>query len=223
MGGAVEALLIGAVATAIAWATWYFQDARRLRRALVAAKAWPIGELPENATGRVIGEVQPLERVLESPLTGRACVYYVVTVDVRRSNDRWSSWRTVITKREGAPFLLHDASGRAIVDPAGAEVVLASAVHSRSGTFDDATPAEEAFLARYDHASTTWGLSGIRFTEAVIAPGAFVAVLGAGVREPDPAARPAEGYRSGPPTRLRLTSSRQHPLVIGDDPSTVQR
>ena len=220
----MEALLIGAIATAIAWASWYFREARRLGRALCAAKAWPIGELPESATGRVIGEVQPLDRVLESPLTGRACVYYVATVEERRSNGRWGAWTTLITEREGAPFLLHDDSGRAIVDPDGAEVALASAVRSRSGTFDDATPAEEAFLSRHGHASKTWGLNrSIRYTEAVIEPGAIIAVLGSGVREPDPEARPAEGYRSAPPTRLRLTSSRQHPLVIGDDPSTVQR
>jgi hypothetical protein len=218
----MEALLIGAIAAAIGWASWYFQEARRLGRALRAAKAWPIGELPESTAGRVIGEVHPLERVLESPLTGRACVYYVATVEER--DVRWGAWTTLVTERKGAPFLLHDDSGRAIVEPGGAEVALAFPIRSRSGTFDDATPAEEAFLARHGHASKTWGLRrSIRYTEAVIEPGAMIAVLGAGVREPDPEARPAEGYRSAPPTRLRLTSSRQHPLVIGDDPSTVRR
>ncbi len=220
----MEALLIGTIAAVIGWASWYFRESRRLKRALRAARAWPIGELPESTFGRVIGEVHPIDRVLEGPLTGRACVYYVATVEERRSNGRWGSWTTLITRREGAPFLLDDGSGRAIVDPDGAETALVSERRSRSGTFNDATPAEEAFLARHGHASKTWGLNrSIRYTEAVIEPGAIIAVLGSGVREPDPEAKPAEGYRSAPPTRLRLTSSRQHPLVISDDPTTTRR
>jgi hypothetical protein len=48
-----------------------------------------------------------------------------------------------------------------------------------------------------------------------------VAILGSGIREPDPKGLPSEGYRSAPPTRLRLTSSPQYPLAISDDPLTT--
>lgn len=52
--------------------------------------------------------------------------------------------------------------------------------------------------------------------------GEVVAVLGSGVHEGDPTGMPPGGYRSAPPTRLRLTSSPRFPLVISDDPSTTQ-
>ena len=88
---------------------------------------------------------------------------------------------------------------------------------------DDATPAAEAFLARHGHAGKRWMFNkNLRYIEAVIEVGETVSVLGSGVREGDPMALPPEGYRSAPPTRLRLTSSPRFPLVISDDPSTTQ-
>jgi hypothetical protein len=215
----MEALVILTAAAAIGWATWYFRTPNRIKRQLRATRVWEIGELPENAVGRVIGEVRALDRVLEAPLTGRACVYYVTKVEEQRSTGRGSTWTTLIKERAGVPFLLDDGSGRAIVDPEGAEVALELDSRSRSGTFDDASPAEEAFLERHGRSSKGFLFNKtIRYTEAVIKPGESISVLGSGVREPDPQGTPAEGYRAEPPTRLRLTSSHQHPLVISDDP-----
>jgi hypothetical protein len=216
----MEILVIGAAMAVVGVGFWYFSAANRLKRELRAARVWPIGELPENTIGRVIGEAHPIDRVLEGPLSGRACVYYVARVEEEGSN----SWKTVIEEHDGVPFLLDDGSGRAIVDPVNAEVVLTFDSDSSSGTFDDATRTEEAFLAKHGRSSTGWVFNKkLRYTEAIIEPGETIAVLGSGVREPDPQAMPGEGYRSAPPTRLRLTSSRQHPLRISDDPSTTQR
>jgi hypothetical protein len=93
---------------------------------------------------------------------------------------------------------------------------------SRSGTFDDPTPTQLAFLAKYGGESKGWLFNKkLRYIEPVIEPGERIAVLGSGVREPDPQGRPAEGYRSAAPTRLRLTSTPHPPLVISDDASTT--
>lgn len=58
----------------------------------------------------------------------------------------------------------------------------------------------------------------LHYREAVIEIGETVSVLGSGTREPDPDAPPSAAYRDGSRTRLRLTSSKQHPLCITDDP-----
>ena len=208
----------------IALASWYWSGPQRVKRQLRGARPWRIGELPENTLGKVIGAAQPLEHVLRGPLTGRPCVYYIAKVEQLHSTGRSSYWRTIVSESEGVPFVLVDETGRAIVDPTAAKMALDFDSRSSSGTFDDATPIEEAFLTKYGVTSRGWVFNkSIRYTEAIIGVGELVAVLGAGVREPDPNAAPAEGYRSAPPTRLRLTSSSMYPLVISDDPSTTQR
>jgi hypothetical protein len=194
------------------------------KRKLRKAKAYAIAELPESVAGRVIGQAQVLGETLTGPLTGRTCVYYIAKVEQRRSNGRSTYWRAIITEQRGVPFMLVDATGRAIIDPGSAELALDFDNRSTSGTFDDATSIEEAFLARHGQKSQGWVFNkGLRYREAVIEIGETIAVLGSGVREPDPdAVQAAAGYREGPPTRLRLTSSPKFPLIISDDPSTTR-
>ncbi len=209
---------IAIVALVVSWVMRYYSAENRLKRTLRAVRVWPIGELPEDTLGRVIGEAQPIDRVLQSPLTGRPCVYYDARVEEHESGE----WHTRFAERGGVPFLLTDPSGHAIVDPSCAEIALTFDSDSRSGTFDDPTPAEAAFLAKHGGESKGWIFNKkLRYIEAVIEPGERVAVLGSGIREPDPQGTPTEGYRSAAPTRLRLTSSPQHPLGISDDPSTT--
>lgn len=207
------------VALAAAWVANHFSAENKLKRTLRSERVWPIGELPEDTLGRVIGEAQPVDRVLQSPLTGRPCVYYVARVEECSSQ---GNWIPKFEEADGVPFLLTDPSGHAIVDPSSATIALTFDSDSRSGTFDDPTPAEAAFLAKVGGEGKGWLLNKkLRYTEAVIEPGERIAVLGSGIREPDPHGKRAEGYRSAAPTRLRLTSSPRHPLAISDDPSTT--
>ena len=200
-----------------------FSKSARLKRKLRAAKAWAIGDLPEDTLGRVVGQARPLANTLQGPLTGRACVYYVATVEEQRSNGRSSYWKTIITESQGVPFLLEDPTGRAVVDPTSAEVALDFDGKSSSGTFHDANQIQEAFLTKYGKTSSGWVFNkSLRYREAMIEVGETIAVLGQGVREPDPNAPPEDAYRGAPRTQLRLTSSAQFPLVISDDPTTTQ-
>jgi hypothetical protein len=215
---------VAVIVFALALVAWFFSSEKRIKRKLRAAQKWAIGELPENTIGRVIGEVQPLDRTLTAPLTGRACVYYVAKVEQYRSNGRSGGWRTIIRETDGVPFRLVDHTGHAIVDPTKAQVALTFDDKTMSGTFDDATPIEVAFLTKHGKTSEGWLFNKkLRYTEAVVDLGETIAVLGSGVREGDPMAMPPGDYRSAPATRLRLTSSARFPLVISDDPSTTQR
>jgi hypothetical protein len=203
--------------------SWYFSHGARLKRQLKAAKPWALAELPEDTHGRVIGQAYPLGEQLVGPLTGRPCVYYIATVEEQRSTGRSTYWKTIASETRGVPFMLQDGSGRAIVDPNGAQVALDFDGNSKSGTFDPADPVQEAFLSRHGAKSQGWVFNkSLRYREAMIEVGEMIAVLGSGVREADPNAPPEAAYRGSPPTRLRLTSSPKFPLVISDDPSTTR-
>jgi len=214
------ALLVVGVAGFAAWAFWYYSDEQQIRRTLRKTPTKRIQELRDDELGKVVGRARGLSETLESPLTYRRCVYFIAVVEEHRSSGKSSYWKTIIRETRGVPFMLEDDSGRAIIDATAARVSLDFDGKSQSGTFDDPTPAEQAFLARHGQKGQGWIFNkGLRYREAVIEDGETIAVLGAGTREPDPDAPPTEAYRGDVPTRLRLTSSRKYPLVISDDPS----
>jgi hypothetical protein len=220
----VELALLGiALAGLVGWAFWYFSENQTIRRQLRKTPTKRIQELRDDELGKVVGRARGTGEVLTAPLSGRLCVYFVATVEERRSTGKSSYWKMIIRETRGVPFMLEDDGGRALVDATAARIAIDFDGKSQSGTFDDPTPAEHAFLARHSQRGQGWVFNRtLRYREAVIADGETIAVLGAGTREPDPDAPPTEAYRGEAPTRLRLTSSRKHPLVISDDPAVAK-
>jgi hypothetical protein len=215
-------VVIGIGLVAFIGVGWYFSPSNRLKRELRGAPRYSLGELPEQTRGRVVGSAQSLEQTLEAPLTGRACLYFVVTVEQHHSTGRSSYWKTIIREEQGVPFMLTDGTGKAIVDPRSAKVALDVDGRGDSGTFDSPSERESAFLARHGTTGQGWVFNKrLRYREAVIEIGETVAILGAGIREPDPTAPPAEAYRGEQPTRVRMTSSPRFPLLISDSPDTT--
>lgn len=211
------------VIVVIAICSWYFGAHAKLKRQLKQARPWTLSELPEDTHGRVIGQTRALDQQLAGPLTGRPCVYYIAMVEEQRSTGRSSYWRTIAQETRGVPFMLEDGTGRAIIDPNGAQVALDFDGNSKSGTFNAADPVQEQFLARHGQKTQGWVFNRtLRYREAMIEIGETIAVLGSGTREPDPYAAPEAAYRGAPATRLRLTSSPRFPLIISDDPSTTR-
>lgn len=197
---------------------FYFSKAARLKRQLKAAKRWPISELPEDTLGKVVGRARAVDQTLTAPISGKSCVAYEVTV--RQQSGKHST--QIIHEVVSVSFMLEDESGTALIDPRGSNLVLTFDTTTRSGTLDDATPVEEAFLARHGKESRGWMFNkGLTYCEACIELGETIAVLGSGVREPDPNAAPAAEYRGTQPTRLRLNNARSLKLLISDDPGTT--
>ncbi len=197
-----------------------FNPASRLKRQLRGAPRFALAELSEATLGRVVGRAAVLRDQLTAPLTGRACVHYIAKVEQQQGK----SWRTIITEERGVPFVLDDGTGRAIVEAQHARIALDFDSRSSSGTFDDPTEIERAFLDKHGQTGQGWIFNKqLRYREAIIEVGETVAVLGAGTREPDPEAAPPADYRGDQPTLLRLTSSASYPLVISDDPSTTRK
>ncbi len=207
----------------VIFAGWYWSEIPKIRRALRGARHVSIAEAPEGAVVRLQGRVMAGE-TLESPLIGRRCVYYLVLVEERVSSGKSSSWRVRIRESRGVPFVIDDGTGRALVDPSGARVDVDLDITQRSGTFDDPTPTELAFLERHGMKSTGWLLNkSLRYREGVFEVGEAIAVMCQPVREPDPDAVAAvAGYRDGPPTRLRAGGSADHPILLSDARDVTQ-
>jgi hypothetical protein len=196
--------------------------ARRLRRRFRSTPEVALEALPEDTLGRVRGTVHPLDAPpLVAPYSGRPCVSWVVELVQHVVASGEDESRSDVARREdGMPFILEHGGSRAIVDPKDAVVSLA---------FDHVADAEQ--LARENHdqnetiarylrsRSARVHVSEIR--EAVIAVGETITILGAGTREPDPSIRDEGTYRDGGNTRLRLTSSKKHPLYITDNPKIL--
>lgn len=215
----VEVLVIGGAvgATAFALIRSYYSSASRHLRALRRKEIWPIGELPDGTVGRMIGTVRAAGATLKAPVTGRACVCYHLTVSTNTEDAH-----TIISDQQGVPFVLEDDSGRALVDPEGAALERYRAHDDDASTTRGATKQQLDLLEAYGQKDL--GLEvPLRFREEIVEIGEDICVAGAGVRDADPDAVPAEGYRTAPATRLRIASSPRFQILITDAPFEAAR
>lgn len=211
------AVVLVLIMSAVVFVLWYFSKNQRIKRELAAARRWPIAELPESTLGRIVGAAKPIGEPLTSPLGGLKCIYYLTVVKTAGKHPK-----TVAREERSIPCVIEDESGRAVVDVEGAEMVLGEDSVTSSGTFDDATDIERAFLAKNNQSPTgTVFNRSLVYRETTISVDETIAVLGAGVREPDPDAPPTEAYRGTPTMRLRLTSTPRWKLRISDHHSTL--
>ena len=213
----------GIVALAIA-----FSPKARLKRALARLPRLDVARVADGAMVKVLGQIGYQGDPLVSPLSGRRCAYYEITVMERRSAGKQSHWVAIIKESDSRDFLLRDGTGKALVRIAGAagarRVVLHQDAHFSSGTFNDATPEIEAYLAR--HAKSSTGLlfnKSLHYAEGILEEGETVVVAGQGRWEADPDPDPGvagAGYRDSP-RRFVLTRGAQLELMVSDDPDVM--
>jgi hypothetical protein len=221
MIGAVLAIAAVVLFLALVGTSWW--EKAKLARALRRAPRIAIRALPEATRARIVGTVAA-EATLRAPLTGRTCVAYVVHVEERVSNGKTTTWTPRIHEVKSVPFTVDDGTGRALVDPGQAQLLVEMDSTTRSGPFDEATAAEAGFLERHGMAAKGWFLrKNLRYLEGVIEPGERVAVLGRAVREPDPGAvAQVTGYRDELPTRVRIGGTKEQPIIVSDRPDTTR-
>jgi hypothetical protein len=202
---------------------WY--SARiSLRRKLRNASRLSIANVSEREPAKIVGNLSYLSEPLISPLTGRSCAYYEINVEQYRSGSNNNGhWYSIIRESQGQDFMLEDGTGHAIINPIGAQMVLTIDSHTKSGSFDDPTDLERNYLISHGREGKGWVFNKkIRYREGILEANESVAVLGRGVREPDPnGVDQAGGYRSAPPMRLRMRGSQKLPLLISDDTGTL--
>lgn len=186
-----------------------FNPTAVLKRKLRKVPVSHIGSLSTGAQARITGTIAPDNLSLTSPFMQKQCAWYRTTVEEYRSHGKSSSWQQIVKEEQFTDFVLSDVTGRCRVHMQRPSVASNADIQSKSGTFDDATTAEDAFLQR--HGLSSVGLLGmnrrLRYTEMVLEVGESVTVLGrAGASsvgtitfEPDP----------------------ELGLLLSDDPSTL--
>ena len=107
-----------------------------LRRGLTAF--WRLRLIRDTPTARVrsapqgyvelAGSALPARELLRARLTGTPCCWYRWRIQERRRSGRNDRWVTLERGDAEAPFLLEDATGRCLVEPAGAELRLRARV-----------------------------------------------------------------------------------------------
>ena len=203
-------VVAAAVAVTVVGVSFVFSTDARTRWALKKVPVTPISGPRAGQLARVRGRIVAGGELLAAPLSERVCVYYVTTAEKLRSGGNSSSWQEVAREERYADFVVEDGSGALRVRMAVPRVAIVRDVHTRSGTFDDANPREEAFLRRHGLQSTS-ALLGLnltmRYIEGVLEPGEEVTALGL-VRE-EGGARVLDATEDGP-------------LILSDDPRAVQ-
>jgi hypothetical protein len=218
---------MAAVAGGAALAAWYYAPRQKILRALREVSVTPVRDAIDGELVRVVGRLRPGPRLLQAPLSGRACALFEVEVDLKVKRGKSSQWRPLIRESEAIDFFLEDDTGRALVRIAERQTALVLDHEQRSGFLDDPTPALEAYVARHGHETTGgFGLNRtLRYREGVLEPDETVAVLGRGRWEDDPdpgAARAGEGYRaSARRKRLVIEPSALSPVRVSDDPAAL--
>ena len=208
------------------YAAMYFSRQRRLMRHLRKSPLRTIAAFSEGSAAKIMGRVRLVDVALEAPLSGRQCAYYEVVVEEGGGENGWNE---LAREARGVPFFVEDDTGRALVDPHDAVVVVVvdddTGSDWGSGWGDEPTAAERALLERHGVNSKIWIFNrGLRYREGVLAPGDLVTVLGRGVRKPGAGGVHAPGGdRDVPAVRLRMQASDWQPLYISNDPSAFGR
>lgn len=203
----VFTVLVGALAI---FASIYFARDARARRKLARAPVEAIAAITPGTTARITGTIEYLDGELVAPLSKRTCAYYLVIVEEYRSSGKSGNWVEILREEQHLDFLVRDASGVAQIRMDSPHAVVVRDHKTRSGTFDDATPIEAAFLERFSKTSTNFlGLNrSLRYSEGALEFGEQLTVLGL--------ARRCEGE-----VRLVFESPPDGPLLLTDHPGTV--
>jgi hypothetical protein len=206
--------VFGVAAAAALIAAWQLSEERRLTRRMRRTPVGPVAEAVDGSPCRLVGTVAA-GRTIFAPISGRLCVAY----QIRVFEVIGEGLRHYFDDEGGIPFVIEDGTGRALVDPERARMALELDDDSTSGPHDT-TPRHAAFLAHLGRSDQRpGGRIRLQYHEGIVAPGDPVAVLGHGVREPDPAAIDRiGGYRAGAPTRLRISGTARWPVLISDRP-----
>jgi Zn-finger nucleic acid-binding protein len=159
----------------------------------------------------ISGRAQPEESLLSAPFSGLPCVFYSYAVEERVASGKNARWETIAKGTSEQPFFASDTTGRVLVVPLGAELILPDERTYRNSWLGELPPTTIAGLNRLGISTERWmGSKTLRCRESFIMPEERVYVLGTAL-EHHGASEHVEN-----PSRMYIGSSRDHEFIISD-------
>lgn len=159
----------------------------------------------------ISGQAQPVEVLLSAPFSGLPCVFYSYAVEEHVGSGKHARWEIIAKGTSEQSFFVNDSTGRVLVVPFGAELIMPDERTYRNDWFKELPPLAIAGLNRLGVSTERWiGSKTLRCREAVIKPEEQVYILGTahehlGARE-----------RAENSARLYIGSSQDHEFIISD-------
>ena len=159
----------------------------------------------------VSGRAQPGRELLRAPFSGLPCVLFSYKVEARRESRNGARWETIAKGTSAEPFFVQDQTGKVLVVPLNAQLILPDNRTTRNNWFGTLPEQTIQGLLKLGIAVDGWfGEKTIRCSEASILPDETVYVLGT-AQEHGGAAESTENS-----ARLFIGSSRDHDFIISD-------
>lgn len=164
-----------------------------------------------EVSGRALAESEPLR----APFSGLPCVLYSYAVEERRGSGKETRWETIAKGRSEEPFYLQDETGRVLIVPFDARLILPDRTTTRSNWLGTLPEQTLLGLSKLGIAVDGWfGAKTIRCTETCILPDERVYVMGT--------AQEQRGVGDGieNAARLLIGSSRDNEFIISNRSET---
>jgi hypothetical protein len=159
----------------------------------------------------VSGRALPEIGLLRAPFSGLPCVLYSYSVEERRGSEKDGRWKTIAKGTSPDPFFVQDETGKVLVVPFDAQLILPDSRTSRTNWLGSLPGETILGLARLGISIDGWmGQKTLRCSEACILPEETVYVLGT-AQENRAAAESTENS-----ARLYIGSSEGSEFIISD-------
>jgi Zn-finger nucleic acid-binding protein len=186
---------------------WMIRQRKRLIESI------PTSTIRSLALGlvEISGQAQPEESLLSAPFSGLPCVFYSYAVEEHVGSGKHARWETIAKGTSEQPFFVRDTTGRVLIVPLDAELILPNEHIFRNDWLRELSPTAIAGLNRLGISTERWiGSKTLRCRESFIQPEEQVYVLGT-AHEHFGAAERVENS-----ARLYIGSSRDHEFIISD-------
>jgi len=192
------------------WLFWYGWKAQRRKRLIAGIPTSPIRSLALGLV-EVSGQAESEAEPLTSPFGGLPCVFYSYKVEEYTGTDKHARWNTIANGTSDQPFFVRDATGRVLVVPTGATLMLPDERITRTSWHGELPPLALAGLRRLGVATHGWmGNKTLRCREALILPEESLYVLGTALEHH------GMSHHIANESRLYIGSSRDHDFIISD-------
>jgi len=159
----------------------------------------------------ISGRAQPENTLLASPFGGLPCVYYSYVVEEQFGSDQNRRWETIAKGTSEQPFFVRDETGRVLVVPFGAKLILPDERTHRENGLTELPSTTVAGLNKLGISIDRWSESKtLRCRETFILPEERIYVLGT-AHEHHGATELVENS-----SRLYIGSSQDHEFIISD-------